>query len=97
MKLNITGPDFILSLEDIPEEFREHWPTSGGGDATEHCRYILGNFDIECSDEDAKAFLRPYGAWDDEDLLDHGENMLRLVWLICCDLGESGEAHLSTY
>lgn len=41
--------------------------------------------------------LASYGAWDDEQLADHDENLRRLVWLTGCDLRETGEAYFSTY
>jgi hypothetical protein len=32
--------------------------------------------------------LREYGAWDDEQLKDHDENIQRLVWIAGCDIDE---------
>ena len=29
--------------------------------------------------------LREYGAWEDEELADHDENLSRLLWLACGD------------
>ena len=34
------------------------------------------------------SFLSGYGAWDDEELADHEENKLRLLWLACGDIDE---------
>lgn len=33
--------------------------------------------------------LREYGAWDAEELSDHGANLDRLLWIACCDLAET--------
>lgn len=33
--------------------------------------------------------LREYGAWDAEELSDHGANLDRLLWIACCDLVET--------
>lgn len=33
--------------------------------------------------------LREYGAWDDEELLDHGDNLDRILWLACGDISEA--------
>jgi hypothetical protein len=32
--------------------------------------------------------LKVYGAWDDEELADHDENMLRLLWVAAGDIKE---------
>ena len=29
-----------------------------------------------------------YGIWNDEELSDHGENKLRILWIACCDINE---------
>jgi hypothetical protein len=98
--INLSGTDFFLSmveLESISPQLAIDWPISGGGDASSQCEFILSQYDITCDPVDAIAYLLPYGAWEQEDLTDHDENMLKLVWLIGTDLGESGEAYLSGY
>lgn len=32
--------------------------------------------------------LDDYGAWDDEQLNDHEQNLRRLLWCACCDIDE---------
>jgi len=32
--------------------------------------------------------LKQYGAWEDEELLDHAQNLQRILWLACCDIVE---------
>lgn len=32
--------------------------------------------------------LREYGAWDDEELADHEQNLSRLLWIACNDIAE---------
>ena len=32
--------------------------------------------------------LREYGDWDDQELLDHDQNLDRLLWCACCDIAE---------
>jgi hypothetical protein len=98
MQIEITGPDFMLSLSDLSEPLSSQWPIRCGGDATEHVEWLLSEYDITCDPDTAKAMLRQYGAWVEPlDLSDHKANMERLVWLIGCDLGDTGEAYLSTY
>jgi hypothetical protein len=36
--------------------------------------------------------LREYGAWDDEELADHEQNLDRLLWIACCDIAEEAAA-----
>lgn len=33
--------------------------------------------------------LKEYGAWDDEDLRDHAQNLQRLLWVACGDIMDS--------
>jgi hypothetical protein len=33
--------------------------------------------------------LREYGAWDDEQLADHDQNIQRILWLACGDIVEN--------
>lgn len=35
--------------------------------------------------------LTEYGAWDDAELQDHGMNLVRILWVACCDLVEEYE------
>jgi hypothetical protein len=32
--------------------------------------------------------LSEYGAWDDDELSDHEQNLDRLLWVACCELAE---------
>ena len=98
--MHISGNDFELSIDDLRKsnpQLAIDWPLSGGGSADSLVEYVLSQYDITCDHAQAVAYLKPYGAWDDDELLDHDANMARLVWLIGCDLGESGEAYLSAY
>lgn len=38
--------------------------------------------------ETVKAELREYGAWDDDELGDHDQNLARLLWIACGDIAE---------
>lgn len=37
------------------------------------------------------AELREYGAWDDEELADHAQNLQRLLWIACGDIVENAK------
>ena len=34
--------------------------------------------------------LKYYGAWEDEELTDHAQNLQRLLWIACGDIVEGG-------
>lgn len=38
--------------------------------------------------DDLRDELRYYGAWDEEELQDHAQNLQRLLWLACGDINE---------
>lgn len=33
--------------------------------------------------------LREYGAWEDDELQDHAQNLQRILWLLACDIAEN--------
>ena len=33
--------------------------------------------------------LKEYGAWDEEQLSNHDENIDRILWIACCDIAEN--------
>lgn len=35
--------------------------------------------------------LGEYGAWDDDGLVNHDANLMRLVWIAACDVAEHPE------
>lgn len=35
-----------------------------------------------------KKELSEYGAWDENDLNDHEQNLVRWLWISCCDISE---------
>ena len=32
--------------------------------------------------------LKEYGAWDEKELSNHNDNLMRLLWCACCDISE---------
>lgn len=38
--------------------------------------------------EDIAVELKEYGAWNEEDLKDHAENIQRILWIACADIME---------
>lgn len=43
---------------------------------------------LEKRPEDLKRKLREYGAWDDEELADHAQNLQRILWIAAGDITE---------
>ena len=50
-------------------------------------RYIRNQLDA-LDPEKVRRELREYGAWDDEELSDHGANLSRVLWLACGNIVE---------
>lgn len=99
MKLKLTGHDFFVCRDDLPPDLSASLTAclTQGRDALPEVQAFLDQYGIECEPSLAKAYLRPYGAWCEEELESHSDNLERLAWLIGCDLAEQGEAYLSAY
>jgi hypothetical protein len=41
--------------------------------------------------KDLRTELKEYGAWDEEELVDHQQNLQRIVWLACGDIVDNEE------
>ena len=63
---------------------------AGQGDATEAVEYMLGQYQVVAHPDIADA-LKEYGAWDQHQLADHGENVRRMVWLLAAEVREGLE------
>lgn len=46
---------------------------------------------IDTDPEFLVRFLKGYGAWNEEELKDHKQNLARLCWLACADIQERKE------
>ena len=96
--IHFAGTDFMLIPNDISTELMDALVACGQpGPADDAVAHVLANFQITGEPDDCRAMLRPYGAWDDDELQDHDTNLSRLVWLVGCDLNERGEAYFSGY
>ena len=63
---------------------------AGPGEHSEDVALILWAHTVEVTVSEARAYLKGYGAWDEEELDDYSRNVERLVWLAGCDLEENG-------
>lgn len=97
-KIHFEGSDFTASADELDPELLDALRDCGApGDAEEAVKYVRRTFEITGNPHDCRAYLRGYGAWDDEQLADHDSNLDRLVWLAGCDLREQGETYFSAY
>jgi len=58
---------------------------SGSGDATEAVEYWVKHLEFDGPKDLFKEYLEGYGAWDDEQLKDHDENKMRVLWCWACN------------
>lgn len=42
--------------------------------------------------ENLKLELKEYGAWTDEELDNHHDNLMRILWITCCNINENNNA-----
>jgi hypothetical protein len=98
-KIEMSGSDFTVRADELQSYLLEALKACGtpGQDNSEAVEYVRANWEVTADPEQAKAYLRPFGAWDEEELANHQQNLDRLVWIIGCELRESDEAYLAGY
>jgi len=79
------------------EEYRfEDFPIdisclSERGDQYESSKKIVEEINLEVHDQSfLKEYLKEFGAWSVEELDDHKENLIRLIWIISCSINDEG-------
>ena len=98
--LHFAGGDFIADPETMDDGFLYGLKDCGtpGQPADDAVQYVLDTYEITGDPVNCAAYLRVFGAWDDDELADHDKNLARLVWLTGCELREDDEvAYFSTY
>ena len=85
---HITGSDFTLYKDEITDELYSALMDCaiGGQDATEAVQYVIREHGITA--DNPRAYLEPYGGFDDDELQDDDANLERCVWLLACNLSE---------
>lgn len=68
-----------LCPEDFPDAFARDCSHAGACDVG--VTYWLDEIGLALDPADARAALRPYGAWSALELVDHAENLRRILWL----------------
>lgn len=96
--LHFEGRDWTLEAAEIdPALLSDLLYCAGSGDAEPAVRMLMDTWTVEGNPADCRDMLRPYGAWEDDELDDHDENLRRLVWLTGCALAEGEPAYFSGY
>lgn len=82
--------DYIGSI-DIPDKLAE-WTDHPGDCSTDLARLMqIGEIRDELDKinvENLKLELKEYGAWTDEELNNHNDNLVRILWITCCNINE---------
>lgn len=74
--------DFV----DIPQAVIDDAPASGAFD--DYAEQIMTDYKVICDPEQARKALKLYGAWDDQELANHDDNLRRLLWIAVLDCQE---------
>lgn len=87
-ELNFEGREITIDSEDLSFLLLSALIDCGAhGVDDEAIDYVMNKFSVTGDPEDCKSILRHYGPWTNEDdLLDHEENLRRLVWLTACEI-----------
>jgi hypothetical protein len=59
---------------------------SAPGPCDDAVDYWIGYLGFEAPEAPTRAYLKTFGAWDDDELSDHAVNTQRLFWSICHDI-----------
>ena len=62
---------------------------SGSGDQTDNVKHWVEKLNFDGPVELFKEHLKEYGAWEDEQLKDHYENRIKVLWLWANDCYEN--------
>ena len=90
--------DMFIAADELTRELELDLRDCGkSGDASQAVDYVISVYSITGDPTVCRGILSQYGAWEDDELLDHDTNLQRLVWLAGCDLEESNELYFSDY
>lgn len=86
MKLNLVIHYKLNEEIKLPIKFINAVPKSGPADSA--IKQLRKDYNVLCDKQDAVNFLSAYGVWDVDNLLDHEENINRIIWLSTLDCAE---------
>lgn len=96
--IHFKGNTFVIHESELDPGLLDMLVICGGsGEQSDNVDAVMDAYQITGEFIDCANYLRQYGAWDDNELNDHAENLKRLTWLAGCDLNENGEIHFTTY
>ena len=83
-RLLVSGSDYTLCKDDVTDELWEALESCHHqGQCDDDCEAFIQAFEIQFTGKETAAdYLRPFGAWDEDELLDEDENLLRFVWCL---------------
>ena len=62
--------------------------TRPGRDSYDAVKYWVEKLEFEAPVEETRVYLKGFGAWSEEELANHEENVIRLFWEVCNQLKE---------
>ena len=78
---------FELNREtELPQDMIDDAPSTGPFD--DYADYLLDHYDIEVSLADSIAYLKEFGAWDNNELQELELNKARILWQACLNCKE---------
>ncbi|MDR1716485.1 MAG: hypothetical protein LBS20_11640 [Prevotella sp.] len=77
-----------INIPDVLAEWTDH-----PGDCYEDLLRLMQVGEIKdeldkINAENLKLELKEYGAWTDEELNNHNDNLVRILWITCCNINE---------
>jgi hypothetical protein len=101
-RLMVSGSDYTVCKDDVTDELWEALEKcSHQGECDDDCEAFIQAFQIEFTGKETAAdYLRPFGAWDESELQNEDENLLRFVWCLAGSHADDEDIdfkHLSTY
>lgn len=104
-RLLVSGSDYTLCKDDVTDELWEALEAcSHQGPCDDDCEAFVSTFEIVFLGPACADYLRPLGAWDEEQLKDDDENLLRFAWCLAGSNADHEDLifgaenkHLSTY
>ncbi len=101
-RLLVSGSDYTLCKDDVTDELWEALEACHHqGQCDDDCEAFIQAFEIQFTGKETAAdYLRPFGAWDEDELQNEDENLLRFVWCLAASNADDGDIdfkHISTY
>ena len=81
----VAYPELFAQNQRLLQDLRDCF--TPGLDASPSVQYILDTWRVD-ADPDIRNYLAGFGAWDDDDLSDHDDNVERCLWIMGCEIAE---------